>query len=102
MKFPMRIFGEIKGVAFYRSFFPAQQDISPFEFKNNRLEIEYEGPYIDIDQLLEDILPGLDENAHGYVDCIDHENWEVTRFSIEQGELYRKKINPDNALEAYK
>ncbi|MFP4083659.1 MAG: hypothetical protein ACLFP9_00360 [Desulfonatronovibrio sp.] len=98
----MRVFGEIKGIVPEKSSFPAQQAISPFKLKNNCLEIEYEGPYIDIEQLLDDILPGLDENAHGYVDCIDHENWEVTRFSIDQGVLSCKKVNPDNALEAYK
>ncbi|MFO7728005.1 MAG: hypothetical protein R6X11_06725 [Desulfonatronovibrio sp.] len=98
----MRIFGEIKGVLPDHPSFPAEQAISPFQLKDNRMEIEYEGPYIDIEQLLDDILPGLDENAYGYVDCIDHENWEVARFSIDQGVLSCKKVNPDNSLEAYK
>ena len=102
MKFPMRVFGEIKGFGPESVDVLSGKDISPFELIGDLLEIEYAGPCIDIEPLLEDIVAALDENSHGHVDCIDHENWEVLRYRIDQGELFCKKVNPDNVLEAYK
>lgn len=98
----MRIFGEIKGLDQERIDSLSKKDLLPFELKDKHLEIEYEGPCIDIEPLLDKIVKALDENGHGHVDCIDHENWEVSRYGISQGSWSCKKINPDNVLEAYK
>jgi hypothetical protein len=102
MKFPMRVFGEIKGLDQEKIRIFQEKHISPFELGGDFLEVEYEGSYIDIEEILNDIVHHLDQDAHGHVDCIDHENWEVFRYTINKGILSCKKVNPDNALEAYK
>lgn len=102
MKFPMRIFGEIKGVDLEKIDTLVIDGLSPFELRDNQLEIEYEGPCFDIEPLLDNIVQALNEKGQGHVDCIDHENWEVLRYRISQGSWTCKKINPDNALEACK
>jgi len=102
MKFPMRIFGEIKGLEPETIDSLSRKSLSPFRLRDNRLEIEYEGPYIDIEPLLDEIAGALEEVGHGHVDCIDHENWEVIRYLIRQGAWSSRRINPDDVLEAYK
>ncbi len=102
MKFPMRIFGEVKGLDPEKIDSLSRKNLSPFEFRDNFLEIEYEGPYIDIEPLLDDVVQALEEQGYGHVDCIDHENWEVLRYQISRGSWSCKRINPDNVLEAYK
>ncbi len=101
MKFPMRIFGEIRGIAKDEADFIKGKNLYPFYFDDNVISIEYEGPFIDIEPVLDDIL-ALPGQAYGHIDCIDHDNWEVTRYSIENGTWTAKRINPDNVLEAMK
>ncbi|RQD56869.1 MAG: hypothetical protein D5R98_09605 [Desulfonatronovibrio sp. MSAO_Bac4] len=102
MKFPMRIFGEIKGFNVEKISALTVDDISPFEFNGEILSMEYEGPYIDVDFVLEKVEPFLCESCSGHMDFIDHENWEIVRCVLIQGAWNCKKINPDNVLEAYK
>ncbi len=98
----MRVFGEIRGLDQQQVELLKKNEFPPFELEGGIIKVEYEGPYIDIEQAVEDIARILNENCQGYVDCIDHENWEVLRYTIHQGLVSCKKINPDNPLEAYK
>ncbi len=95
----MRIFGEVKGLSPDAKGFLCKQNLFTFKLRGDLLEIEYEGPCIDIQELMDDIASVLVENSHGHVDCIDHENWEVLRYTISQGKVSCKKVNPDHALE---
>lgn len=102
MKFPMRIFGEIKGFRLEDCRVMDSEDVSPFELKDDSLLIEYEGPFLDVESVLEKVEPFLSESCSGHLDCIDHDNWEILRCVLVQGTWNCKKINPDNVLEAYK
>ncbi len=101
MKFPARIFGEIHG------FDPAglkelqQKDLGPFEFKNDRLVVEHEGPPLDIESYLDEIAAALDEHGRGYVDYVDHDQWRVYRYQLKPGSWTCTTVNPDHALEGY-
>jgi hypothetical protein len=35
------------------------------------------------------------------LDCIDHENWMIRRYSLQPGSWTCKEVNPDGALERY-
>ncbi|MFN2268019.1 MAG: hypothetical protein ABR542_04715 [Desulfonatronovibrio sp.] len=102
MKFPMRIFGEVKGFKLEDLEAMDSEDLSPFELNGDALFIEYEGPFMDLDFVLEKVEPFLRESCSGHLDLIDHDNWEIVRCTLIQGAWNCKKINPDNVLEAYK
>ncbi|WP_051434645.1 hypothetical protein [Desulfonatronum lacustre] len=103
MKFPLRIFGEVRGIV--------PDKLSPlhgrlnadvfFPLGNDGLEVEYEGPYLDIEPDLDEIVAALADGGQGHVDCIDHENWMLRRYSLEPGSWTCKEVNPDGALERY-
>jgi len=101
VKFPMRIFGEVRG------FVPAklkelqQKDLFPFELRNGSLQVDYEGPFVDLEPLLDEIVAALDNHGKGHVDCLDHEEWEVRRYQLGPGSWKCTRINPDHALEGY-
>lgn len=102
MKFPMRIFGEINGLDPETLDLLRTKHVAPFEVMGHRLEVEYEGPCLDIEPVLNEIASVLCGKGRGYVDCLDHENWEVQRYKIENGAWTCKRINPDDSLEVYK
>ncbi|WP_052813110.1 hypothetical protein [Desulfonatronum thioautotrophicum] len=102
MKFPLRIFGEVEGLD------PDKLDelrvlLNPEIFfpRNGGLDVEYEGPYLDIEPDLDELVAALADGGQGHVDCIDHENWELRRYSLQPDSWTCKKINPDGALERY-
>lgn len=66
------------------------------------LEIEYEGHYIDVDDLLESLADQVQDKAYGQVDCIDHQSWKVYRYELLQGKWRVKTVDPDAVLEGYK
>ena len=98
----MGIYGQIKGLDPIRLQSLLQENIFPFKPAGDSLEVDYEGHYIDIEPLLDLVVRAMDKNGRGHVDCINHQDWEVLRYRIENGAWSCKKINPDNPLEAYK
>jgi len=103
MKFPLRIYGEIRGID------PAKRDAlsgvnaSVFHFAGDRagnhIGVEYEGAWLDIEQDLDVIVASLAEDGHGHVDYLDHEHWEILRYQLAPGKWTCKRIDPDNILE---
>ncbi len=99
MKFPLRIYGEIRGID------PAKRDVlsavkaSVFHFAGDRINVEYEGAWLDIEQDLDVIVASLAENGHGHVDYLDHDHWEILRYQLTPGEWTCKRIDLDNILE---
>lgn len=103
MKFAMRIFGEIHGFDREKQKI-LRGDLNPEAFiwhGDNRLEVEYEGKYHDVEPDLDLIASALAEHGQGHVDCIDHDSWVVSRYQIRPGSWTCKHIDPDGVLEKY-
>ncbi len=103
MKFPLRIFGEVRGIGPDKlSTLHGRLNADVFfPLGNGGLEVEYEGPYLDIEPDLDEIVAALADGGQGYVDSIDHENWMLRRYSLQPGSWTCKEVNPDGALERY-
>lgn len=103
MKFPLRIFGEICGI--YPDKLPRLHGLLNADVFSpsggDGLDVEYEGSYLNIEPDLDEIVAALADGGQGYVDCIDHENWTVRRYSLQPGSWTCKEVNPDGALERY-
>ena len=103
MKFPMRIYGSIHGFDREKQKY-LQRELDPEVFVwhgNDRLEVEYEGKYLDLEPDLDRIASALAGHGQGHVDCIDHESWNVYRYLILPGSWTCKQVDPDGAMEKY-
>lgn len=103
MKFPLRIFGEVKGIdPTHLTELTGRLNAEIFSpSEGGGLDVEYEGPYLDIEPDLDELVAALANDGHGHVDYIDHENWAVLRYDLHPGSWTCKKVNPDGALERY-
>lgn len=99
MKFPLRIFGEIHGLDSEKIDSLHSLPENVFQIRKDRLEIEYEGYWLDIEHDLDAIVSALAENGHGHVDCLDHDNWEVLRYQLKPGAWTCKRVSANNILE---
>ncbi|MFW6005487.1 MAG: hypothetical protein ACOCPN_03315, partial [Desulfonatronovibrionaceae bacterium] len=97
MNYPLRIFGTLREVD------PAgplnlKTEGLHLERSGSVLEIEYEGPYMDVEELLETLACQVQENTYGHVDCIDHLDWMVYRYQLLQRKWQVEHVNPDAVL----
>ena len=99
----VRVYGDVQGLT--------QQDFEeikhglPFNkvvFKDNLLNVDYEGHFIDIDDFLEELIKRLPETGWAKIDYIDHIDWALTRHEINNGKLSSRAINIDAVLEPTK
>jgi hypothetical protein len=103
MKFPLRIFGAVQGLDVNKLDKILPSLGLPGFTRNgpDALDLEYEGPYQDIEPDLDILVAALTPRGQGHVDCIDHQDWEVRRYELHPGSWTRKRINPDGALESF-
>lgn len=99
MKFPLRIYGEVRGIAPGKRNALSEVNASVFHCTGDRIDVEYEGAWLDIEQDLDVIVAALAEDGHGHVDYLDHDHWEILRYQLMPGAWTCKRINPDNVLE---
>ncbi len=101
LKYPLRIFGEITGLDPDKPAELEESDLSPFEQSRGRLDVEYEGPHLDIEPVLDRIVSVLGEGGKGWVDCLDRDDWVILRYELQPGSWSCNRINPDHVLERY-
>jgi len=101
MKHPLRIFGEITGLDPDKLAELEEGDLYPFEACRGRLEVEYEGPHLDIEPALDRIVSALGEAGKGWVDLLDRDDWVILRYELKLGSWSCNRINPDHVLERY-
>lgn len=99
MKFPLRIYGEITGLdpEKQKSIFAVNQDV--FHLLEDRIEVEYEGNWLDIEHDLDLLAAALADHGQGHVDYLDHDNWEIRRYRLQPDTWTCKRIDPNNVLE---
>ncbi|OEU71542.1 MAG: hypothetical protein BA863_14935 [Desulfovibrio sp. S3730MH75] len=99
----VRVYGDVSGLS--QKDFDEMKDELPFNkvvYKDEVLNVDYEGHYIDIDDFLEELVKRLPKAAWAKVDFIDHVEWHLTRHEILEGKLTSRTVNADHALESTK
>lgn len=99
MKFPLRIYGEIRGLDPGRTASLSRLSGNVFHARGDTIEVEYEGPFLDIEHDLDAIVSALSEGGEGHVDCLDHDNWQVLRYRLKPGGWICKRVEVDSVLE---
>ncbi|NLW80238.1 MAG: hypothetical protein GXY42_00980 [Desulfovibrionales bacterium] len=69
------------------------------EARGHVLDFVHEGPFLDLDSDLEAMLAILGPDARGIIDVINHQDWEMHRYTLANGLLTRTRIDLDNALD---
>ncbi|WP_432735532.1 hypothetical protein [Maridesulfovibrio sp. FT414] len=99
----VRVYGDVHGLS--------EQDFRdielklPFEkivYKDKVLNVDYEGHYIDIEDFLEELVKRLPPEGWAKVDFIDHVEWALTRYEINDNKLTERLVNVDAVLEPTK
>lgn len=101
MRYPLRIYGQVRGLAPERLEELSSQELDPFQLVDGQLEADYLGSYLDIEPLLQKIAGALGPEGRGQVDYLDYQDWELIRYQLEPGSWTYKLIDPDLALEKY-
>ncbi len=99
----VRVYGDVQGLS--QKDFNEMKDELPFNkiiYKDEVLNVDYEGHYIDIDDFLEELVKRLPETAWAKVDFIDQVDWQFTRHEIIEGKLTSRQVNVDDVLESTK
>ena len=63
------------------------------------LDFLHEGHFIDVDSDLEKLETLLSPQVRGSIDVINHQDWEMHRYTLENSKLLRERIALDNALD---
>lgn len=100
MKPDFRIYGTIRGLS--PEDFKAIECELPFEtvdFTDGVLDLEHEGTWLDVEDILESICHVFGPEARGGIDLIDNQEWELTRFTIKPGGFESRLLPLNNVLE---
>ncbi len=99
----VRVYGDVHGLS-EKDFEDLKLEL-PFEkivYKDKVLNVDYEGHYIDIDDFLEEMVKRLPPEGWAKVDFIDHVDWKLTRYEIENNKMTSHDVNVDAVLEPTK
>ncbi len=99
----VRVYGDVHGLP-QKDFDEIEMEL-PFNkivYKDNVLNVDYEGHYIDIDDFLDGLVKRLPVTGWAKVDFIDHVDWQLTRHEIIDGKLTSRVVNVDAVLEPTK
>ncbi len=101
MKYPLRLHGEIQGIAKQQLQDMLPEEIYPFVHGQNGLQIDYEGPYLDLEPILDRIAAASGAETKGHLHWLDHASWEILRYELQKEKWLCFRIDPDHALEKY-
>lgn len=63
------------------------------------LDFLHEGHFLDVESDLQALTTLLGPDARGIIDVINHQDWEMHRYSLSDGSFHRARISLDNALD---
>jgi hypothetical protein len=97
-----RLYGSIKGLRDKDAKRLASElPLDEVKFADGELDFEHEGPFVDMDTVLELIASALTPEATGQFDHIDNEQWVLTRYSVDGTTLSTKRVGLNDALDKY-
>ena len=99
----VRVYGDVHGLS--EKDFDELKCKIPFNkivYKNEVLNVDYEGHFIDIEDFLKELQKRLPKTGWAKVDFIDHIDWKLTRYEIIDGKFSFREVNVDAVLESTK
>ena len=69
------------------------------EYDGRTLRIWHEAPLADPEGLLRALAERCGPECGGGMDVIDHDEWEVTRYTVENGKIESRTISLNEVLE---
>ncbi|MBN2140147.1 MAG: hypothetical protein JW718_03980 [Desulfovibrionaceae bacterium] len=96
----VRVYGDIHGLS--EQAFEEVRGGLPFTkvvYKDRVLSVDYEGVYIDIEGFLQDMARLMDKDGQGKVDFIDHVDWKLIRYVLENGGYKGREVKLNNVME---
>lgn len=70
-------------------------------FESGVLRIDHEG-FAFAEDVLEAVIPHLEDNAEGKIDYVDRQEWTLTRYRVSGREWTRKIFNLNEVLDAHR
>ena len=101
--FDMRSYGDFHGLS--EADYQAVKDDIPHpqvRYENGVLSVDHEGEFLFVDDFLERMAELLGPDGWGKLDVIDHVDWTMTRYVIENGSITSHDISLNEVLEPCK
>jgi len=98
----IRIHGTLNGIS--REAYDALRDFLNFDevsYEHRTITLEHQGYYFELEDFLARVAHVMEPGCKGYVDQIDNDAWEMTRYVLEKGSYKSKKISLNEVLERY-
>ncbi|MDY7001030.1 MAG: hypothetical protein SVS15_04520, partial [Thermodesulfobacteriota bacterium] len=98
----IRIHGTLNGIS--RKAYDALKDFLNFDeiaYENGTITFEHHGYYFELEDFLAKVARVMEPGCKGYVDHIDNDAWEITRYVLERGRCKSKTISLNEVLEPY-
>jgi hypothetical protein len=95
-----RIYGTVFGLT--EEDFAKLKTELPFEnlsFSNSVLDIDHEGPWVDVEEALDRLTSRLGPDGRGGLDVIDNHQWQITRYALRPGGYDSRTFDLDNVME---
>jgi hypothetical protein len=97
-----RLYGSIKGLRDEDAKrLVAELPLDEVKFADDELDFEHEGPFVDMDTVLELIASVLNPGTEGRFDYIDNLEWVLTRYTASGTSLTSKRVDLNDALDKY-
>jgi hypothetical protein len=97
-----RLYGSIKGLRDKDAKRLASElPLDEVKLADGELDFEHEGPFVDMDTVLELISSVLHPGTEGRFDVIDNPEWVLTRYTVSGTSLTSKRVDLNDALDKY-
>ncbi|EPR42673.1 hypothetical protein dsx2_2590 [Desulfovibrio sp. X2] len=101
MQAAYRIYGTVKGIpAEALARLRAELPFDSVGYTNGLLDIDHEGPWVDVDAALDLLVAVMEEGGWGGLDVIDNLEWQITRYTLRPGGYSSKSFDLDNVMDS--
>ena len=98
----IRIHGTLNGIS--SEAYDALRDFLNFDevsYENGTITLEHQRYYFELEDFLDRAADVMEPECRGYVDQIDNDAWEMTRYVLEKGRVKSRTISLNEVLERY-
>lgn len=100
MPHDFRVYGHLVGLdGAQLQLCAAALDAYECDINGDVLDFVHEGGFIDVDRDMESLLGIVGKDVRGVIDIINHQDWEMHRYTLAEGAYTRRQIALDNALD---
>jgi hypothetical protein len=101
-KHDYRFYGAVKGLSEEDGHrLAAELPLDDARFAQGELSFEHEGPFVDLDKVLELLSSSLGPETRGQFDLIDNAEWVLTRHTVSGKSISSRRVDLNDALDRY-